>query len=225
MNKLTTSKRAEVIRCLVEGNSIGSTVRITGAAKNTVTKLLVDAGRACSAYQNGHLRNLPSRRIQLDEIWAFVHAKAKNVADRQGRRLRVPATSGRGPRSAPTRSSCRAGSSALVTASMRWRFVDDLRFAPGQPRPAHQRWPQARICRPSRKPSATMWTTRSSRSSTARPQRLRAPLQPGAVHRYEARARHRQSRSGARLDQLRRAPEPHDADVHAPVHPADQRVQ
>jgi IS1 family transposase len=80
LNKLTTSKRAEIIRCLVEGNSIRSTVRITGAAKNTVTKLLVDAGRACSAYQNEHLRNLPCRRIQLDEIWAFVHAKAKNVA-------------------------------------------------------------------------------------------------------------------------------------------------
>ncbi len=80
MNKLTTSKRAEVIRCLVEGNSIRSTVRITGAAKNTVTKLLVDAGRACSAYQNEHLRNLSCRRIQVDEIWAFVHAKAKNVA-------------------------------------------------------------------------------------------------------------------------------------------------
>ena len=49
MNKLTTSKRAEIIRCLVEGNSIRSTVRMTGVAKNTVTKLLVDAGRACSA--------------------------------------------------------------------------------------------------------------------------------------------------------------------------------
>ena len=68
MNKLTTSKRAEVIRCLVEGNSIRSTVRITGAAKNTVTKLLVDAGRACSVYQNENLRNLPCRRIQVDEV-------------------------------------------------------------------------------------------------------------------------------------------------------------
>jgi hypothetical protein len=50
MNKLTTAKRAEIICCLVEGNSIPSTVRITGAAKNTVVKLLVDAGRACSDY-------------------------------------------------------------------------------------------------------------------------------------------------------------------------------
>jgi IS1 family transposase len=79
MNRLTTSKRAEIIRCLVEGNSIRSTVRITGASKNTISKLLVDLGAACSAYQNEHLRNLPCRRIQVDEIWSFVHAKAKNV--------------------------------------------------------------------------------------------------------------------------------------------------
>ena len=80
MNRLTTSKRAEVIRCLVEGNSIRSTVRITGAAKNTATNLSVDVGATCSAYQNEHLRNLTCQRIQVDEIWSFTYAKAKNVA-------------------------------------------------------------------------------------------------------------------------------------------------
>jgi hypothetical protein len=55
----------EILTCLVEGNSIRSTVRITGAAKNRVTKLLVDAGRACSAYQNGHLRSLPCMRPRV----------------------------------------------------------------------------------------------------------------------------------------------------------------
>jgi IS1 family transposase len=79
MNRLTTSKRAEVLTCLVQGNSIRSTVRITGAAKNTVTKLLVDAGRACSVYQNRVLRDLPCKRIQVDELWSFTYAKAKNV--------------------------------------------------------------------------------------------------------------------------------------------------
>jgi IS1 family transposase len=79
MNRLTTSKRSEIISCLVEGNSIRSTVRITGAAKNTVTKLLVDIGAACSAYQNEHLHNLTCQRIQVDEIWSFTYAKAKNV--------------------------------------------------------------------------------------------------------------------------------------------------
>ncbi len=79
MNRLPTSKRAEIIRCLVEGNSIRSTVRITGASKNTIAKLFVDLGAACSAYQDEHLRNLKCRRIQLDEIWSFTYAKQKNV--------------------------------------------------------------------------------------------------------------------------------------------------
>jgi hypothetical protein len=79
MNKLTDEKRAAIIRALVEGNSIRSTVRMTGVAKNTVAKLLVDTGAACSEYQNQTLRNLPCKRLQCDEIWSFCYAKAKNV--------------------------------------------------------------------------------------------------------------------------------------------------
>jgi IS1 family transposase len=48
---------------------------------NTVTKLLVDAGKACRAYQDGALRDLPCKRIQVDEIWAFCHSKARNVSE------------------------------------------------------------------------------------------------------------------------------------------------
>ncbi len=81
MNKLTPSKRAQVIGCLVEGNSIRATVRMTGVAKNTVTKLLVDAGRACAEYQDNALRSLPCKRVQCDEIWSFCYAKAKNVPE------------------------------------------------------------------------------------------------------------------------------------------------
>jgi len=81
MNKLTTEKRIVVVRCLVEGNSIRSTVRITGVAKNTVTKLLVDLGNACSDYQDMTLRNIKSERIQCDEIWSFVGCKEKNVPE------------------------------------------------------------------------------------------------------------------------------------------------
>ena len=81
MNKLSPERRAAVIRCLVEGNSIRSTVRVTGAAKNTVTKLLVELGHACWEYQNQALRGLTSKRVQCDEIWSFVGAKEKNVPD------------------------------------------------------------------------------------------------------------------------------------------------
>jgi IS1 family transposase len=81
MNTLPTTKRTAVVRCLVEGNSIRATVRITGVAKNTVTKLLVDLGAACSEYQDKTLRNLPCRYLQADEIWSFCNAKARNVPD------------------------------------------------------------------------------------------------------------------------------------------------
>jgi len=81
MNKLTPERRAMILRCLVEGNSIRSTVRMTGAAKNTITKLLVDVGSACAEYQDKTLVNLGCKRIQCDEIWAFCYAKAKNVPE------------------------------------------------------------------------------------------------------------------------------------------------
>lgn len=81
MNRLTTDKRAAIIGCLVEGNSIRATVRITGAAKNTVTKLLVDLGAACAAYQDEALRGLPCKLIECDEIWSFCYAKQKNVPE------------------------------------------------------------------------------------------------------------------------------------------------
>lgn len=61
MNRLSREQRVRVIACLVEGNSIRTTVRMTGAAKNTVTKLLVDLGEACWLYQDGALRNLPCK--------------------------------------------------------------------------------------------------------------------------------------------------------------------
>ena len=65
---------------MVEGVSIRAISRLTGASKNTITKLLEDAGEAFSDYQDRTLRGLTCKRIQVDEIWAFVHCKAKNVA-------------------------------------------------------------------------------------------------------------------------------------------------
>jgi len=79
MKQLDNSTRARVVRCLIEGNSIRSTVRITGVAKNTIVKLLEELGCACAAYHNRHVRNVKVRRMQCDEIWSFVGAKAKNT--------------------------------------------------------------------------------------------------------------------------------------------------
>jgi IS1 family transposase len=79
MNQLSTEKRTQIVAALVEGNSIRSIVRMTGASKNTIAKLLVELGAACSEYLNKTLVNLNSKRIQCDEIWSFVGAKQKNV--------------------------------------------------------------------------------------------------------------------------------------------------
>jgi IS1 family transposase len=78
-------QRAAVIASLVEGSSIRANVRMTGVAKNTVTKLLMDIGTACSTFMDQDMRDLPCGRLECDEIWAFCYAKAKNVpADKRG---------------------------------------------------------------------------------------------------------------------------------------------
>ncbi|HEX4309558.1 MAG TPA: IS1 family transposase [Acidobacteriaceae bacterium] len=79
MNRLDISRRTQVVKCLVEGMSVRATVRVTGVAKNTVAKLLVDLGCACAAYHHRNVRGLKVKRLQADEIWSFVGAKKKNV--------------------------------------------------------------------------------------------------------------------------------------------------
>ena len=81
MNKLSRTARAQILGLMVEGMSIRAISRITGASKNTIVKLLEDAGGAFSDFQDRTLRGLTCKRVQVDEIWAFVYAKAKNVED------------------------------------------------------------------------------------------------------------------------------------------------
>jgi IS1 family transposase len=78
-NVLSPEKRAQVIACLCEGNSLRSTVRLTGVHRTTCQKLLCDLGRVCSEYQDKTLRNLTCKRLQCDELWSFVGCKEKNV--------------------------------------------------------------------------------------------------------------------------------------------------
>ena len=79
MNHLSTEKRVRVIHCLVEGCSLRATARITNVAKDTVVRVLVQAGQVCSDFQDRAMQDLPCRRIQADEIWSFVYAKRKNL--------------------------------------------------------------------------------------------------------------------------------------------------
>lgn len=80
MNRLSKDNRAKILRLLCEGRSIGAITRSTGASKNTVAKLLVDAGKACAVYHEANVRNVKASRVQIDEIWSFTYAEQKNVA-------------------------------------------------------------------------------------------------------------------------------------------------
>ena len=70
-----------VIPALVEGCGINATCRVTNVSKPTVLELLADLGKACFAYHDEHVRSVPSKRIQCDEIWSFVGAKQKNATE------------------------------------------------------------------------------------------------------------------------------------------------
>ena len=95
MNKLSTAKRAKILEMLVEGMSMRAASRIAEVSINTVT-LMVEAGEACAAYHDEAVRDVETRKVQCDEIWAFCYAKEKNVA----RAKAAPSleTSGRGQR-------------------------------------------------------------------------------------------------------------------------------
>jgi len=82
MNKLGIEKRAQIIGMLVEGNSMRAVSRMANCSINTVTKLLIDVGKACAEYQDKALHNLNCKRIQCDEIWSFCYSKEKNIPEK-----------------------------------------------------------------------------------------------------------------------------------------------
>lgn len=81
MNRLPLERRAQILLMIAEGNSLRAVSRMADVSFNTVIKLLLDVADACERYQDETLRGLKCRRIQCDEIWAFVYAKAKNVPE------------------------------------------------------------------------------------------------------------------------------------------------
>src|SRR5437588_4349279 len=85
MNKLPVEQRARILNLLVEGSSMRSVSRICDVSINTVSKLLVEAGKACAAFHDATVQNVKTRRCQVDEIWSFTAAKQKNV-----RTMKVP---------------------------------------------------------------------------------------------------------------------------------------
>ena len=223
MNRLSIEKRAAIIGALVEGNSIRATCRMTGAAKGTVTKLLVDMGYACMAHHDRTVRGLKSERVQCDEIWSFCFAKQKNVQpDKVGAGLRRRL---RGPRSTPTSKQlvsyyigkretrgCRRRSSATSPSvcSDRVQLFHDRSVTLAVPRsdPAQSFGPGVE---PRSGCSGT--TARHADEGGSRiiePARLSAPESP-------CRDPRRQPRAGRDRHELRRAVEPDRADGDAPL--------
>lgn len=126
MNRLSTAQRAQIIGMLVEGMSMRAISRITGASINTITKLVSDAGAACAAYHDEHVRDVKAARIECDEIWSFVYAKEKNVT----RAVAAPDDAG----NAWTWTALDADSKLIVsylvgdrTSATGIEFMDDLR--------------------------------------------------------------------------------------------------
>src|SRR5580658_5982043 len=78
MQPLSIEKRAQILNCLVEGCSMRSTARLTGAAKKTIERLLIAAGKACAEYHDKAMRNLPCKVVQVDEMWSFTYCKEAN---------------------------------------------------------------------------------------------------------------------------------------------------
>lgn len=81
MNTLIAENKTAVLKCLVEGCSVRSTVRLPGVSKDTILRLLADAGEVALEFQDRMLQKLPCKRIQCDEIWAFCYCKDKNIPD------------------------------------------------------------------------------------------------------------------------------------------------
>jgi IS1 family transposase len=81
MNKTSTETRVLITKALIDGVGVNATSRLSGAAKNTILKLLAQLGEACAAYHEKHVRNVKASRVQCDEIWSFCYSKQKNVPD------------------------------------------------------------------------------------------------------------------------------------------------
>jgi hypothetical protein len=79
MNRVSLARRFQIINCLVEGNSIRSTERMTGTHRDTICRLLVEVGDGCAKLMDAEMRELPCRRIEVDEIWAYVGKKQRHM--------------------------------------------------------------------------------------------------------------------------------------------------
>ncbi len=86
MNRTPLARRTRIINCLVEGNSIRSTERITDTHRDTIMRLMVEVGNGCAALADKQMRDLPCQRIEVDEIWSYVGKKQMHLQPGDDRR-------------------------------------------------------------------------------------------------------------------------------------------
>ncbi len=221
MNKLSREARAQILGMMVEGMSMRSISRMTGASKNTIVKLLADAGEAFSEYQDRVMRDLTCKRVQVDEIWAFVYAKAKNVPGAKA------APEGAGDCwtwmaiDADTKliPSFYVGARDAEAAQL---FIGDLalRLANRVQLTSDGHKPYLEAVEQSFGADIDYAMLVKIYGGDAR----RRPLQPRRLQGCDQDPRGGQARPSARQHQLRRAGQPDAADGLAPVHPAHQRL-
>jgi hypothetical protein len=84
-NNLPREKQIAVISALVEGASIQATERMFDVHRDTIMRLGVRIGEGCGRLLDGLMRDLPSERIQVDEIWGFIGKKQRNVSSQPAR--------------------------------------------------------------------------------------------------------------------------------------------
>lgn len=78
-NNLPMEKRTLILSLLAEGNSLRTISRVSGVARNTINKLLLDAGEHAREIMNREMVNLRVNYLQVDEIWTFVGKKQKKL--------------------------------------------------------------------------------------------------------------------------------------------------
>ena len=220
MNRLDKARRVAVVKALVEGNSIRATVRLTGVAKNTVVKLLVELAEKCVEYHDANVRNLACQRIQCDEIWSFIGAEE----DHPERQDDPGAEPGRG-RHVDLDGDRRRFEALRVLAGRQPGQRVRLRDHVGHQEPdvtSHstddgpvEHLPEGRRSRVRRR-------CRLCDAPEDLRRRRRWALLPSRVHRLQEGRSHGHPGPEAHQHVLCGAIEPLDADVHAPVHAADE---
>ena len=195
--------------------------RAAGVSINTVTKLLVDAGEACAEYHDETVRGVKARRVQCDEIWSFCYAKAKNVP--------AAKAAPHGAGDVWTWTAIDSDSKMILayevgdrSGATAFEFMNDLRL---EPHATHHGRQQC-VSRGGRGCFRGRHGPRHARQvvRTACGPGARAPLQPARMHRDRRAAGVRLPRSRPHQHELCGAPQPHDADGDAAVHPAHQRL-